>query len=381
MKPVSLPTQDIEYKEADLFRMLEMPIPELTPKAGTMGTFNTGAILLKQPNLRFVLWKIDLLLKIGGDLLVTCGDTTDTPKRGRRTGTQVQYELSCVFPDCYKMLSNKNGLLVIRKMKEGRAWQTAIPCFTLGYITDGRDMKMLRRTLQELPDLRSHACVREVLLAGPKDKVRELLVEFPQVKWVGDYTHDDARAPINRKKALIIDAAECENLILAHDRFYLDNHFWQRLTAFGNYFDFYNCRHCSVDSLSSEIEVTGSYGYHKNPISGYSAEFRSGTAKKSSSNPHFYNNGGIYIGKTAWFRAGRWPLHLHWSDLEDVHFTRRCELDGATWSHDWCNRVFTTTKRMSPLKRRRLDQIVRGTLTSLLKGGSFYLSNGEAEIA
>lgn len=368
------------WRIQDLLHLQTVEPSKLTAITGKIKRIDTRDALLTLPRLRETLQRIDLILALGGDLVVLCRDTSDKPKRRRRTGTQIQYEIGCVFPDCYRLASRTEGSLEFKKIRASRPWSSGRPECSLGYITDGKNLDMIRRSLEVLETQVTGLGPSEILVAGPESALRPLRENFPQIKCVGDFQHDDVRGPINRKKALIIDAATRENLLLAHDRFFFDSTFWTRLNDYGNYFDFYNCRHCAVDRAPHEVEVSGGYGYHRPPISGFSYAARSGSCEKHESNPHFYNNGGLYIGKSSWFRGGRWPGHLHWGDLEDVHFTRRCELDGAVWAHDWGNRVFTTTRRMGLVRSPRVDQKLRAHLRDCVSRAFFRARHGEDEV-
>jgi hypothetical protein len=354
-------------------------ISALSSYRGSIDSIHVGETLLYAANLRQALERIDFVLKLGGYLIVGCPDFSDKATAGRRTGTQIQYELSCMFPDSYVLEQRGDAVLRFRKLSHGRYFSHGRVSLSLGYITDGRDVTMIRRTLSELVKVTA-VDISKVLIAGPVEAAQSLLELYPGLTHVGDYRHADLRAPINRKKSLIIDAAIDENLILAHDRFYFDAFFWEKLGRYGNYFDFYNCRHCAALNSGTDLNIVGSYGMHKSPIGAFSYTQRSTSCRLNSSNPHFYNNGGLYVGKTKWFKGGRWPLHLHWGDLEDVHFTRRCELDGAVWRHDWSNRVFSTTKRLSVVKAPRLDQMVRSFVKNCVRAGAFWTKNGEFEV-
>jgi hypothetical protein len=366
------------WRTTELTLLASSPPAGLREFAGTHVRVDTGDALLTIPHLRAALYQLDVLLSAGGEVIVH-SDASDRPKPGRRTGTQVQHALATIFPDCYRQTDKRSNRLVFQKTAEGRNSGAALRSVSVGFITDGKSTDIIERNLAVLADLRETLSV-EVLLAGPVDKLERLMGDRDWVKLAGDYRHADARPPINRKKGLIIDAATGENLILAHDRFLLDEIFWRRLIAFGNRFDFYNCRHCSLSDLPSERRVSGDYGFHFSPIDGFGPVERSGSREYAEANAHFYNNGGLFIGKRHWFLQNRWPRHLHWGDLEDVHFTRHCELDGAVWLHDWSNRVFTTTRRMGYLPPVRPDQRLRRELRRLLHWMGFRLRHTTDEI-
>lgn len=379
MKSANFPPAGALWLREEVVRLGHSEMDQLRELGGRYEQVDTSDVLLCVPNLRQILERLDFILKIGGCLIVRCNDFSDTPYVGRRTGTQVQYELACLFPDAYVLYKKKDGAIFLRKAKQGRQHTQGRVSLTLGYITDGRDLSMVIKTLSALKNVTA-VDIREVLIAGPADALLKLSEIYPEIKHVGDYKHDDARPPINRKKALIIDSTVTENLILAHDRFYFDEKFWGALGRHGNYFDFYNCRHCLVTSEALEIDIVGAYGGHAAPIGSFSYAKRSMTCDKALTNPHFYNSGGLYIGKTSWFKGGRWPLHLHWGDLEDVHFTRRCELDGAVWRNDWSNRVFSTNKRMALVKKRRFDQFLRNGIKNCFRAAIFWVKYREFEV-
>jgi hypothetical protein len=381
MNSVHFPLPGKIWSREDINRLGYSEIEQLSELSGKYEHVDTADTLLCAPHLRQILERLDLILKIGGCLIVRCSDFSDNPYAGRRTGTQVQYELACLFPDAYLLYEKKYGAICFRKMKNGRQHSQGRISLTLGYITDGRDLGMIVKTLYDLKNVIA-VDVKEVMIAGPADAAQKLSEIYPMIKHVGDYKHDDARPPINRKKALIIDATVTENLILAHDRFYFDEKYWQTLGRHGNYFDFYNCRHClaSGSAKESEINIVGAFGMHSAPTGAFSYSIRSTTCDMRLSNPHFYNNGGLYVGKTSWFKGGRWPLHLHWGDLEDVHFTRRCEMDGAVWHNDWSNRVFSTNKRLALVKKPRFDQLLRTGIQNGFSAAIFWIKNREFEV-
>lgn len=374
-----LPSDPHAFASSQFLESLaKCPPALLHSAAGSSQRVETGRALLTVPQLSATLFQLDSLIAVGGELVVLCGDTSDSPKPGRRTGTQVQHALSVIFPECYRLISNNSGRLLFRKIKDGRMAQHVLSSVSVGFITDGRSLGTIERNLKVLDAIRLQMSI-EVLVAGPKEKLEAVKGGRDWVKLVGDYKHEDLRPPINRKKALIIDTAEGENLLLAHDRFFLDERFWERLAEFGNRFDFYNCRHCSLSDAPEERRVTGDYGYHLWPIDGYGPFARSATLPYECTNPSYYNNGGFYLGKRRWFQGSRWPRHLHWSDLEDVHFTRACELDGAVWLHDWKNRVFTATHRMRYVRKPRLDQKIRECLRCAVNWARFRLKNRSSE--
>ncbi len=52
----------------------------------------------------------------------------------------------------------------------------------------------------------------------------------------------------------------------------------------------------------------------------------------------------------------------------------------AIAANDWGNRVYTTNKRLSLVKKRRIDQQIRSFIFDTFKAVIFWIKNGESEI-
>ena len=80
-------------------------------------------------------------------------------------------------------------------------------------------------------------------------------------------------------------------------------------------------------------------------------------------NDSSFINGSFILGKRKLFDKCRWPDHLAWGELEDVHFSRMIFLSGYYISLDKNNRVLSNGARIKEVNRL---QTIKNILRSLL---------------
>jgi hypothetical protein len=305
--------------------------------------------LLRTPRLAEILAKVDTLLPVHGRLSVDCVELSDRGAAFRRSAPQIQYAIGCLFAGAYELVERKGAVQTFAKRADRRQYADELSSLSIGVITDGRNLESLLR-LCEVATNEAPLLV-ELLVCGPIERLRQIKERFPRVILVEDVAHGDLRAPINKKKLHLIERATKENLVLLHDRFFLDRVWYERLMAYGNNFDFYRCRWCDLADYPREVRAGGDFSERPHPVTGFTYHAGSSWAAHPDHNPNWYLNGGIYIGKTRIFREVGFPSFLHWGDMEDVHFSRQLQLGGWVVHNDWSNRVFTTTLRLGRYAR------------------------------
>lgn len=330
--------------------------------------------LLTARHLFSQLQKLDWLLAEGGTCRVDCIDLTPCHGNLRRSYNQMQYAISLLFRDCWRMVAKEGAVLVFRKIRERRPYSQTVSGLTVGVISDGSVLEQLERIFS---GLREAATVPvELLVCGPAVKLSPLLAKYPEARLLPDVAHEDLRPPINLKKQRLIEAAARENLALIHDRFFFDRAWFEHLESFGNLFDFYSCRHCDIAAYPEEHRVGSDWGEMAHPTTAFSFKQTTGQVNYGETNPFYYTNGGMYVGKTSLFREVGWPGHLHWGDCEDVHFSRQIQLAGHVVQMDLQNRIFTTTKRIGRVVEANAYHKLKYRIRQFLSATRFKADHG-----
>jgi hypothetical protein len=305
--------------------------------------------LLRTPRLTEILVKVDALLPKGGRLSVDCVELSDRGAAFRRSAPQIQYALGCLFDGAYELVERKGAVQTFVKRADRRRYADIMSGISVGVITDGRKLETLLR-LCEVATKDAPLPV-ELLVCGPIERLQALKERYPAVILVENVIHGDLRAPINKKKLQLIERASQENLVLLHDRFFLDRAWYERLLAYGNNFDFYRCRWCDLSDYPREVRAAGDLVGRIHPLTGFTYHTGSSWVSDPNCNPHWYLTGSMYVGKTRIFREIGFPDFLHWGDMEDVHFSRQLQLAGWVVHTDWSNCVFATTLRLGRYAR------------------------------
>tara|TARA_A100001015_G_scaffold214278_1_gene240503 strand:+ start:6430 stop:7527 length:1098 start_codon:yes stop_codon:yes gene_type:complete len=349
---------NLELKNFD-----DIEFKSLSTSANKYKKIILGKKIFTTKNLRQKLFHIIEKLELNGILEINRESTQRDHGFWGRSESQLRYLLSIISSGAFEMYENYSEKIIFKKNLNTRNYRNDFSGgITLGYITDGKDLKIINKTLSGLKELIFDGNI-EVIICGP-ESIKTDLVKVPNMICISDYKHNDLRPPITVKKNLIINSSSSENLILAHDRFYFDSKFFYMMISFGNQFDFYNCRRCDLNIFPIEKRVHGDYVSFNFPIDSFSGNRSFKDISYDSTNPDIFLNGGLFIGKTKIFKKIPLNEKLFWGDLEDIHFTNEIKHNGYVIFNDFNNRCFTSTKRLghvrSPVKnmfRNILDWI------------------------
>jgi hypothetical protein len=194
-----------------------------------------------------------------------------------------------------------------RKQLEGyqdRRWTFAV-------LTQGNKPEMVVRFLRSIRAL-DPAHEHELLVWGP---MNQAYAEYGVRASERQYRSDVAE--ISRKKNDIADSASHANLLIAHDRYALNEDFFTGFDAFGYDFDL-----CAIAQRYEDGHDFPSYC----ALPGHKLVRASTTIDCPDANtlwPLQYVNGGLIVAKTQTLRQIRFNDLLFWCESEDVEMTRQ----------------------------------------------------------
>lgn len=294
-----------------------------------------------------------------------------------RSDSQIRYLISNISNGSFILEKEDSNNMIFKKVRKIRSYKSNFEGgLTLGYITDGKNLNIIIRTLKVIESMKKRFPL-EVLICGP-NSIRKEFDAFSSVICIDDYSHTDIRPPITVKKNRITKSALYENIILAHDRFFFDDVFFEQLIAYGNNFDIYNCKRCDLNFYPNQKRVHGDYVSFNFPIDSYSGLRAFKDISFGKSNPDIFLNGGFLMGKREIFEKVPLNENLFWGDLEDVHFSVELKLNGFVIFNDFNNRCFTDTKRLGQVNTG-FKNILRGLL-NIFQLSVFKILKGKSKI-
>lgn len=246
--------------------------------------------------------------------------------------------------DCRFTLLDRgeNGLLVLECLREGE--RPGLSSFGFGIISDGNHVGRLARFADSLTKVRGLVHTRwDLAFCGPASLAERLAPDLSEE--MRERTHfivepDEWRELgwITRKKNLLVEALEAENILILHDRYVLPPDFLENLELFGADFDLIvpgqergGRRFPDWTATASEWDMSKTY------ILPYGEDSRD-----------LYVNGGVLLAKRSVMqRVGGWNDLLGWNESEDVELSRRL-------------RAWGITPRLAPAVRLETIEVRRG---------------------
>ena len=159
----------------------------------------------------------------------------DYPGYAVRGHNEWAYELSLVFGDRICLVDKKNevdGKFIYKKIGNCLPMNDTIERWSFGIVSDGRKNERILQlihqiSLFQIPEF-------EILICGPSPS--DTLPVY--VKVIDDnLCYTDKRIPISKKKNLIIERAQYNNLIIMHDRMSFPANWYKKMCLYGNYYD------------------------------------------------------------------------------------------------------------------------------------------------
>lgn len=303
-------------------------------------------LLQREKLARFIIKELDVLLKVGGQFEILIIDNK-AHSCFIRSRDQVQYEMSLSTNGRYKKIYRKLTCndqflyLIYKKTKACLPKEDIIEKWSFGIITNGKKNKEIERLIasiiyQKIPNY-------EILICGPFENVNnhEYLTILDDIVAI----EDEIRAPICAKKNKIIYAAKYNNLCILHDRFFLPDEWYLRFKDYGNFFDFLCLPTVSANGIRFKVDwmkfcspVTRSFSFAN----------RSMTYNQWS--PEQIIQGGVILGKKHWIEQSMLDERLFWEELEDMHFSKHVNLNGAFINTDILNYFISEAVNHKPVQ-------------------------------
>lgn len=193
-------------------------------------------ILEQHKYLRCVLRYCDYMLSPGGILEISFYNAHfDSPGFAVRGQNEWRYELSLVFGGRIRLIDSVKGLaskFIYTKTSPFLPSGDAITRWSFGIVSDGRKNERIMKMINTIINFRIPEF--EILICGPSPS--SILPE--NVKVLDDTPcYSDKRVPISKKKNMLIDAAQYNNLIIMHDRISFPEDWYENMCRYGNYYD------------------------------------------------------------------------------------------------------------------------------------------------
>lgn len=217
------------------------------------------------------------------------------------------------FSDGSYLLAVKNERVVKRATLD----QNSV---SFGVVTDGKRPDQLNRFINSVKNLQKESNQNvEIVICGPSDLDISIYHDGIDVSLIPEPELFKDQGWITRKKNLIVEKSKYENLVIAHDRYYLPEDFLKSLSGFGFDFNVMTCKQITEHGERAPDWVTvGDEWLWTAP----------GMLAYGDWSPYVYINGGFIIAKRNVLKAVPWNELLFWGQAEDVELTRRLSAAG-----------------------------------------------------
>lgn len=183
--------------------------------------------------------------------------------------------------------------------------------WTFAMLTGGKKDDVVIKFLESIRN--NEKDKSQIIISGPKKEIYDKYdVEYLDLS---NY-RDDKYAEISRKKNDIAKMAKGANILIAHDRYYLNDNFFKDFEKYGYDFDFLGLKQATknneeIPSYCAVYEPAFAWGQ---PINCKDLNILPNTC---------YINGGCMIFKTATLKAVKFNNLLFWNQMEDVEITQQ----------------------------------------------------------
>lgn len=332
-------------------------------KPETVDKIYIKGLLEQHKYLRCVLRYCDYMLSPNGLLEIDYYNAHfDSPGFAVRGQNEWRYELSLVFGGRIRLLNIEKGLkakFVFQKVSSCLPENDSIYKWSFGIVSDGRKNERIMKIIEIISSFKIPEY--EVLICGPSPAEK-----LPKNVRVIDDTpcYVDKRIPISRKKNLLIEAAQFNNLIIMHDRISFSEEWYENMCKYGNYYDLLSCPIVNENDPSKRMLdwVTGEntyfildkkkrFCYHKTYLD-YNEWSRS-----------IYVNGGFFQVKRHLLLPVLLNPNLYWGEKEDADMSCRLYNAGVLFEFYKGNALYSLGVRFQgDDKTPNLFQRIRITL-------------------
>ena len=216
------------------------------------------------------------------------------------------------FLDGSRILGFKN-LMTIKR-------QCELKTFSFGVITNGNKLENLKSFIDCVLNIITDKNEQiEIIVCGPNNIENEIKNHCSTIKFINEPDTFKSLGWITKKKNMIVEASEYENLIIAHDRYIFPNDFIKNLKIFGNDYSVLVCKQELENKtrIPDWVTIGSEWGWTTPGILEY-----------GDWSNYTFINGGIIIAKRNVLKKSPWNELLFWNQAEDVELTRTLKQNG-----------------------------------------------------
>lgn len=209
--------------------------------------------------------------------------------------------------------------VVIRKIASVKKPIGEIERWTFGVVTNGKRKEFIEKTIKSVRDLRIP--YYEIILCGKYYGGLENDLRYIE------FTDNDDKGWITKKKNLICENASYENIVIVHDRINFDINWFDGMKKWGPYYDVLSCfiYYPSVDAMRVNWDTMG---YFSTPEVLNRISAISGSLEPTDWDRHVFIGGPIIILKKSVWRLEKWNECLFWGESEDMELSHRQTKNG-----------------------------------------------------
>jgi hypothetical protein len=200
--------------------------------------------------------------------------------------------------------------------------QPTLSTIEFALITDGRRPDKVKRFVDSIAAVRGIDRIAwSVAICGPLAFGETLETLNGEVRFIKEPDQHTSKGWITRKKNLIVETSNAENLLIAHDRYEVPVDFLEQMFEFGADFSVLSPAQFDLQGKRFPDWVT---------LGSQWAWSIAGMLEYGDYSPHIYINGGVIISKREVLLETPWSDLLFWSQGEDVELTRSMAEKGVT---------------------------------------------------
>jgi hypothetical protein len=192
--------------------------------------------------------------------------------------------------------------------------------FSFGVITNGNKLENLKSFIDSILKIMLDEFEQiEIIVCGPKNIENEIKNYCSSIKFINEPDKFKSIGWITKKKNMIVEASEYENLIIAHDRYIFPTDFIKNFKNFGQDYSVIVCKQELENKtrIPDWVTIGSEWGWTTPGILEY-----------GDWSHYNFINGGIIIAKRNVLKKSPWNELLFWNQAEDVELTRTLKQNG-----------------------------------------------------
>lgn len=216
------------------------------------------------------------------------------------------------FLDGSRILGFKNIMTIKR--------QCELKTFSFGVITNGNKLENLKSFIDSVLNIKKDECDQiEIIVCGPNNIEHDIKKYCSLIKFINQPETFKSLGWITKKKNMIVEASENENLIIAHDRYIFPDDFIKNFKIFGQDYSVLVCKQELENKtrIPDWVTIGSEWGWTTPGILEY-----------GDWSNYTFINGGIIIAKSNVLKKSPWNELLFWNQAEDVELTRTLKQNG-----------------------------------------------------